>query len=86
MISFLPDNFISAACVVLDAALFIDLAKRTAMRGIQEWLSFYFKAPQAYPRLAAEHDIFKQMVNLQNALFYMKSKDVRVHLYLDYYE
>lgn len=86
LISFLPGDFISAACVVLDAALFIDLAKRAAMRGIQEWLSFYFKAPQAYPRLAAEHDILKQMVNLQNAILYMKSKDVRAHLDLDYYE
>lgn len=86
VVSFLPDDFISAACVVLDVAVFIDLSKRAAMRGIQEWLSFYFKAPQAYPRLEAEHDIFKQMVNLQNALFYLKSKELRAHLDLDYYE
>lgn len=86
VVSFLPDDFILAACVVLDVVVFIDLAKRAAMRGIQEWLSFYFKAPQAYPRLQAEHDIFKQMINLQNALFYLKSKELRAHLDLDYYE
>ncbi len=86
IVNFLPDDFIAAACIVLDVAVFIDLAKRATMRGIQEWLSFYFKAPQAYPRLEAEHDMFKQMVNLQNALFYLKSKELRAHFDLDYYE
>lgn len=86
VISFLLGDFISTASVVLDAVLFIDLAKRAAMRGIQEWLSFYFTAPQSYPRLAAELNVSKQLINLQNALYYLKGKDLIAHLDLDYYE
>jgi myo-inositol-1-phosphate synthase len=86
VISLLPGDFISTVSVVLDAALFIDLAKRAAMRGIQEWLSFYFTAPQAYPRLAAEFNVSKQLINLQNALYYLKGRDLIAHLDLDYYE
>lgn len=86
ILGFFPEDIISGASVVLDVALFIDLAKRAGMRGIQEWLSFYFTAPQAYPRLAAEHNASEQLINLQNALYYLKGKDLMAHHDLDYYE
>jgi myo-inositol-1-phosphate synthase len=67
-INFLCRDSILAAPLVLDLALFGDLAKRAGLSGIQEWLSFYFKSPQTVPGFRAEHDIFKQLNHLQNAL------------------
>ena len=67
-INFLCRDSILAAPLVLDLALFGDLAKRAGLSGIQEWLSFYFKSPQTVPGFRPEHDIFKQLQNLQNAL------------------
>ncbi|WP_046244165.1 inositol-3-phosphate synthase [Hymenobacter terrenus] len=67
-INFLCRDSILAAPLVLDLALFIDLAKRAGMSGIQEWLSFYLKSPQTPPGLRPEHDIFKQLVTLHNTL------------------
>jgi len=67
-INFLCRDSILAAPLVLDLALFGDLAKRAGLSGIQEWLSFYFKSPQTSPGFRPEHDIFKQLTNLQNAL------------------
>src|SRR5438270_1149304 len=40
-IDFLCRDSILAAPLVLDLVLFLDLAQRSGMRGIQEWLSFY---------------------------------------------
>lgn len=85
-INFLCRDSILAAPVVLDLALFIDLAKRCQMSGIQEWLSFYLKSPQTAPGLRPEHDIFKQLIKLQNTLRYMMGEDLITHLGLDYYE
>ena len=85
-INFLCRDSILAAPVVLDLALFIDLAKRAGMSGIQEWLSFYFKSPQTAPGLRPEHDIFKQLVKLQNTLRHMMGEDLITHLGLDYYQ
>jgi myo-inositol-1-phosphate synthase len=85
-INFLCRDSILAAPVVLDLALFIDLAKRNHMSGIQEWLSFYLKSPQTAPGLRPEHDIFKQLIKLQNTLRYMMGEDLITHLGLDYYE
>ena len=48
-INFLCRDSILAAPIVLDVALFLDLAKRAGLSGIQEWLSFYFKSPQHAP-------------------------------------
>src|SRR6202008_397649 len=48
--------------------LFMYIASRANMSGIQEWLSFYFKSPQTAPGLRPEHDIFKQLIKLQNTL------------------
>jgi myo-inositol-1-phosphate synthase len=85
-INFLCRDSILAAPIVLDLALFSDLAKRAGMVGIQEWLSFYFKSPQTAPGLAPEHDIFKQLIKLQNTLRHMMGEDLITHLGLDYYE
>ena len=67
-INFLCRDSILAAPLVLDLALFGDLAKRSGLSGVQEWLSFYFKSPQTTPGFRPEHDIFKQLNILQNAL------------------
>lgn len=85
-INFLCRDSILAAPIVLDLALFADLAKRAGMSGIQEWLSFYFKSPQTAPGLRPEHDIFKQLIKLENTLRHMMGEDLITHLGLDYYE
>ncbi|MDH5826700.1 inositol-3-phosphate synthase [Sphingobacterium sp. SG20118] len=85
-INFLCRDSILAAPVALDLALFIDLAQRAGMHGIQEWLSFYLKSPQTAPGLPAEHDIFKQLIKLQNTLRHMMGEDLITHLGLDYYQ
>ncbi len=85
-INFLCRDSILAAPIVLDIALFLDLAKRSNMSGIQEWMSFYFKSPQTAPELKPEHDIFKQLFKLENTLRYLMGEDLITHLGLDYYE
>ena len=45
-VDFLCRDSILAAPLALDLVLFIDLAQRAGMGGIQEWLSFYYKCPQ----------------------------------------
>jgi len=85
-IDFLCRDSILAAPLVLDLALFLDLAKRAGFAGIQEWLSFYFKAPMTLPELYPEHDIFIQLMKLKNTLRYMKGEDQITHLGADYYE
>ncbi len=85
-INFLCRDSILAAPIVLDLALFIDLAQRAEMYGVQEWLSFYLKAPQTAAGLPAEHDIFKQLMKLQNTLRHMMGEDLITHLGLDYYQ
>lgn len=85
-VNFLCRDSILAAPIVLDLALFIDLAKRANMSGIQEWLSFYLKSPQTAPELRPEHDIFKQLIKLQNTLRHMMGEDLITHLGLDYYQ
>ena len=85
-INFLARDSILAAPIVLDLALFLDLANRADMSGIQEWLSFYFKSPMTAPDLYPEHDIFIQLTKLKNTLRAMKGEDLITHLGLDYYE
>ncbi|ALI98303.1 inositol-3-phosphate synthase [Rufibacter tibetensis] len=85
-INFLCRDSILAAPLVLDLALFGDLAKRAGMSGIQEWLSFYFKSPQTAEGLNPEHDIFKQLIKLQNTLRHMMGEDLITHLGMDYYQ
>ncbi len=85
-VNFLCRDSILAAPIVLDLALFMDLAQRTGMRGIQEWLSFYFKAPMTAPQLYPEHDIFIQLMKLKNTLRHLKGEDLITHLGLEYYD
>ena len=85
-IDFLCRDSILAAPIVLDLALFLDLAQRTGMRGIQEWLSFYFKSPQTAPGLYPEHDVFIQLMKLKNTLRHLKGEDLITHLGLEYYD
>ena len=85
-INFLCRDSILAAPIVLDLALFLDLAKRSDMSGIQEWLSFYFKSPQTLEGLSPEHDIFKQLMKMQNTLRHIMGEDLITHLGLDYYQ
>jgi len=85
-INFLCRDSILAAPIVLDVALFLDLAKRAGMGGIQEWLSFYFKAPVHAPGLYPEHDLFIQLMKLKNTLRYFKGEDLITHLGREYYD
>jgi myo-inositol-1-phosphate synthase len=85
-INFLARDSILAAPIVLDLALFLDLARRAGMGGIQEWLSFYFKSPMVLPELYPEHDLFIQLMKLKNTLRAIKGEDLITHLGLDYYE
>jgi myo-inositol-1-phosphate synthase len=85
-INFLARDSILAAPVVLDLALFLDLAQRAGMGGIQEWLSFYFKSPMVLPELYPEHDLFIQLMKLKNTLRAIRGEDLITHLGLDYYE
>lgn len=85
-INFLCRDSILAAPLVLDIVLFMDLAQRAGMRGIQEWLSFYFKAPMHAPELYPEHDIFIQLMKLKNTLRWMRGEDLITHLGLEYYD
>ena len=85
-IDFLCRDSILAAPLVLDLVLFLDLAQRAGMQGIQEWLSFYFKAPMTAPGLYPEHDIFIQLMKLKNTLRWMRGEDLITHLGLEYYD
>ena len=85
-IDFLCRDSILAAPLALDLALFLDLAQRAGMKGVQEWLSFYFKAPQTAPGLYPEHDIFIQLMKLKNTLRHMRGEDLITHLGLEYYD
>jgi myo-inositol-1-phosphate synthase len=85
-IDFLCRDSILAAPIVLDLALFIDLAQRCEMKGIQEWLSFYFKSPMCAPELYPEHDLFIQLMKLKNTLRHIKGEDLITHLGLEYYD
>jgi myo-inositol-1-phosphate synthase len=85
-IDFLCRDSILAAPIVLDLALFMDLAQRASMSGVQEWLSFYFKSPMTAPGLYPEHDLFIQLMKLKNTLRYLKGEEQITHLGLDYYD
>ncbi|MCG3158262.1 MAG: hypothetical protein DKINENOH_04904 [bacterium] len=85
-IDFLCRDSILAAPIVLDLVLFLDLAKRAGMKGIQEWLSFYFKSPQTAPNLYPEHDIFIQLMKLKNTLRHLQGEELITHLGLEYYD
>ena len=85
-IDFLCRDSILAAPLVLDLALFFDLAQRAGMKGIQEWLSFYFKSPQHAPTVYPEHDLFIQQTKLKNTLRWLMGEEQITHLGIEYYE
>ena len=85
-IDFLCRDSILAAPIVLDLALFLDLAQRTGMKGVQEWLSFYFKSPQTAPGLYPEHDLFIQQTKMKNTLRWLMGEAQITHLGVEYYE
>jgi myo-inositol-1-phosphate synthase len=85
-VDFLCRDSILAAPIVLDLVLFLDLAKRAGMRGIQEWLSFYFKSPMCAPELYPEHDLFIQLMKLKNTLRWMMGESLITHLGQEYYD
>jgi myo-inositol-1-phosphate synthase len=85
-VDFLCRDSILAAPIVLDLAIFSDLARRTGMSGVQEWLSFYFKSPQTAPGLYPEHDIFIQLMKLKNTLRHLRGEELITHLGLEYYD
>ncbi len=85
-IDFLCRDSILAAPIVLDLALFMDLAQRAGMSGIQEWISFYFKSPMAAPGLNPEHDLFIQQTKLKNTLRWLMGETQITHLGVEYYE
>jgi myo-inositol-1-phosphate synthase len=79
-VDFLCRDSILAAPIVLDLALFMDLAKRAGMRGIQEWLSFYFKSPMVPSGQLVEHDLFIQLTKLKNTLRLLMGEDLVTHV------
>jgi myo-inositol-1-phosphate synthase len=85
-VDFLCRDSILAAPIVLDLALFLDLACRASMSGTQEWLSFYFKSPMTAPGLYPEHDLFIQLMKLKNTLRWMKGVELITHLGVEYYD
>jgi myo-inositol-1-phosphate synthase len=85
-INFLCRDSILAAPIVLDLALFMDLAQRARFNGVQEWLSFYFKSPMTAPNLYPEHDLFIQSMKLKNTLRWMMGQELITHLGNEYYD
>jgi myo-inositol-1-phosphate synthase len=85
-VDFLCRDSILAAPIVLDLVIFLDLAQRAGFRGIQEWLSFYFKSPMTGPDLYPEHDLFIQSMKLKNTLRWMMGEDLITHLGQEYYD
>jgi myo-inositol-1-phosphate synthase len=84
-VNFLCRDSILAAPLVLDLALFSDFAQRAGMKGIQEWLSFYYKSPMAAAGLQPEHDLFIQQTKLKNTLRHLMGEEQITHLGLEYY-
>jgi len=85
-VNFLCRDSILAAPVLLDLVLFLDLAKRAGLSGIQEWLSFYFKSPMCSPEVYPEHDLFIQLTKLKNSLRHLMGEELITHLGVEYYE
>jgi myo-inositol-1-phosphate synthase len=88
-VNFQCRDSILAAPMALDLAIFLDLAQRCpdmARKGVQEWLSFYFKGPQVAPGLYPEHDVFIQQMKLKNTLRYLRGEELITHLGLEYYD
>lgn len=84
-VDFLCKDSILAAPIVLDLALFIDLSQRAGMRGIQEWLGFYLKAPLTKPGIKPINDLSLQLLKLENTLRFFSKEELINHLGLTHY-
>ncbi|MGZ3789363.1 MAG: inositol-3-phosphate synthase [Bacteriovorax sp.] len=84
-VDFLCKDSILAAPIVLDLALFTDLSQRAGMRGIQEWLGFYLKAPLTKPGIKAVNDLSLQLLKLENTLRFISNEELINHLGLTHY-
>jgi myo-inositol-1-phosphate synthase len=84
-VNFLCRDSILAAPLVLDLALFSDLASRAGLRGVQDWLSFYYKSPMAVAGTAPEHDLFVQLARLEKGLKQMAGEEQVTHAGKEYY-
>jgi myo-inositol-1-phosphate synthase len=85
-VDFLCRDSILAAPLVLDLVLFTDLAQRAGLKGVQEWLSFYFKSPQHALGVYPEHDLFIQQTKLKNTLRWLMGEEQITHLGMEYYQ
>ena len=85
-VNFLCRDSILAAPIVLDLVVFSDFAQRAGFRGIQEWLSFFYKSPMVPKKLYPEHDLFIQLMKLKNTLRYAMGEDLITHLGVEYYD
>ena len=85
-VDFLCRDSILAAPLALDLVLFLDLAQRAGLHGIQEWLSFFFKSPMCAPELYPEHDLFIQSMKMKNTLRWMMGEELITHLGSEYYD
>jgi myo-inositol-1-phosphate synthase len=85
-VNFLCRDSILAAPIVLDLALLMDLAQRAGFKGIQEWLSFYYKSPMTAPGLYPENDLFIQLMKMKNMLRWLRGEDPITHLGHEYYD
>jgi len=84
-VNFLCKDSILAAPVALDLALFIDLASRSQMRGIQEWLGFYLKSPLTKAGIRPINDLSLQLLKLENTLRFIAKEEIINHLGLVHY-
>ncbi|HAH07987.1 MAG TPA: inositol-3-phosphate synthase [Elusimicrobia bacterium] len=85
-INFLCRDSILAAPLVLDLALLLDFARRAGLKGIQEWLSFFFKSPMCREDLPPEHNLFIQHLKFKNTVRLLMGEEVLDHSGLDYYD
>ncbi len=85
-VNFLCRDSILAAPIVLDLAIFSDLCKRAGFKGIQEWMSFFYKSPMTAPGLYAENNLFIQEMKMKNTLRWMMGEEPITHLGREYYD
>src|SRR5262249_29897795 len=85
-INFLCRGSILSPPILLGIILFFDIVQRAMMTGIEDLLSFYFKAPMHAPEVYPEHDVFIQLMKLKNTLRWMRGEDLITHLGLEYYD
>ena len=78
-VDFLCRDSILAAPLVLDLALFMDLAHRAGRFGLQEWLSFYYKSPTTRPELYPENNLFVQKTKMKITLREMVGESPITH-------